>query len=64
MLCRGFTHRLVACLGACNTRELEPFVVLIGVDGASLDIVTLPELHGSFPLRLVARWRSHRPAGE
>jgi len=26
--------------------------------------VTLPELHGSLPLQLVLRLRSHRPAGE
>ena len=27
-------------------------------------IVTLPELHGSLPLQLILRLRSHRPAGE
>ena len=151
MLFRVFTFVVAAGLGACNPRAPEPLVVLIGLDGASLDIVdelrargelptfdrlirtgvsgplqswaskpivsehlrrgfwspivwtsiatgkipekhgvrdfvlpvpgsssvfigseedparaivTLPELHGSFPLHLILRLRSHRPAGE
>ena len=39
MFFRASTLVVVTCLGACNPRAPEPFVVLIGLDGASLDIV-------------------------
>jgi len=49
MLFRASTLVVVACLGACNPRAPEPFVVVIGLDVASLDIVDELRALGELP---------------
>ncbi len=49
MLFRVFALVVVACLGACSPMEPEPFVILIGLDGASLDIVDELRARGELP---------------